>query len=252
MNEKFPQLLKNIDLTATQIKIYLAVLRNGMSTVLDISKYTKINRSQIYLDTSVLIEKGLLELASKRKRKFLAVDPMKIAKIIADKKDKLKELEETLSETSKYFERQRGGKGDYDLKIFEGIKNVKKFFDFELNDMKGEDGIYLIGNVGHQSGYLSQEFWDNWNLEFTKRGNRARMIIDRNDPFYNKYKVNKEQVNVDTRGMENLDLKASIDVWRDNVFIVSFDKEMLGVYIKNKLVADTIVRVFEALWKQSE
>ena len=252
MNEKFGQLLKNIDLTSTQIKIYLSVLKNGLSTVLDISKDTKINRSQIYFDTSILVERGILELAAKRKRKFLAIQPNKIAKIIKEKNEKLEELESVLADASIYYESKNKNKGNSDIKIFEGIKNVKKFFDFELDDMNKEEGIYLIGNVAHQTGYLSQEYWSKWNSDFSKKGNSARMLLNSLDNSFEKYKRNDKKYNLETRGIPNLNLKAGFDIWRDNVFILSYEKNMLGVYIKNQLVADTFRELFNHVWKRSE
>lgn len=253
MDEKFAQLLKNIDLTTTQIKIYLSVLRNGLSTVLDISKDTKINRSQIYFDTSILIERGILELAAKRKRKFLAVQPNKIGKIIEEKNQKLKELQGVLGEATDFYGLvNKKDDNQFEIKIYEGYAQVKKAFDFELEDAKGSEVYSLVGDVDYQHDFFSETYWLKWNLEFTKSGGKGRMIINKNDFNYSKIKENKHRLSILGRGIENFNLKSNFDVWKDNVLIVSISKNPKAVLIKNQILAEGYKDLFEKLWKISE
>lgn len=253
MNDKFLKLLKNLDLTNYQIKIYFSCLKNGMSTVLDISKDTKFNRSQIYLDAPILVEKGLLEVGSKRNRKYLAVNPKRLGKLITEKEDKLKELKSVLDEVGGYFEkREKKDESEFQIKIYEGLSQLKKAFEFELESSQGAEIYSFVGGIDYQYNYLSEEFWDKWNKKFSRGGGKGRMLIDKHDKSYEKLKGYKKEYSILTKGLENFSLKTNFDIWRDYVLIATFSKTPKAVIIRNHILADSYKEMFEKLWKFAE
>lgn len=254
MNEKFVPLLKNLDLSIGQIKIYICVLKKGLSSVYDISKFTKINRQQIYNDTNLLIEKGILELASKRPKKFLAVSPNKLSKIIEDKKIKLLELENILPEVNTYFENTNKRKDDdFEIKIYEGVSAVKKAFLLQV-DSAGQHVVHsLVGDVSHQYEILPKEFWDKNNKVFKEKGGKARMIINLSDSYYKSLRESGiEDFGIETRGIKNFTLRSNFDVWGDYLLVSTYTKVPRAVVVKNKLIADGYKEIFEILWKTAE
>lgn len=254
MNEKFVPLLKYLDLSPTEIKIYIALLKHGMSSVYDLNKFTKINRQQIYNDTQLMIEKGVLELASKRPKKFLAINPSKLSKLIEVKKSKLDELANILPETSEFFERSKIVKdNDFEIKIYEGVAAVKKAFLMQL-ESAGTDTVYsLVGDVSHQYEIIPKEFWDKNNIKFKKMGGRAKMIIDLNDYHYKDLKeIGLEKFGIETKGINHFTLKSNFDVWGDNLLVSTYTKIPKAVIVKNKVIADGYKEIFEKLWKIAE
>ncbi len=253
MNQKFAELLKNIDLSPTQIKIYLSVLKNGLSTVLDICKDTKINRSQIYYDTSILVERGILELAAKRKRKFLAVQPNKIGKIVKEKAEKLKELETILPEANRYFESSVSTtKEENKVIIFEGISQIQRAYDIEFDQTVNAEIYSLTGAISYQESVLPINYWKIWNTKFAQRGGKGRMIISKNDESYFARKENKHHCTLKTKGLEGFDLKTNIDIWGDKVLTVTYSKRPTAVLVQNQVLADSYKDLFEKLWKMSD
>jgi sugar-specific transcriptional regulator TrmB len=251
--EKFFKLLRELDLSTTQIKIYSSVLKNGLSSVYSISKDIKVNRSQIYLDTNILVDIGLLELASKKVRKFLAIDPKKISSIIKYKQDKLSELEDILGEASVSFsKRKKDSLDEYELTIFEGRNKVRDVFDFELDSASGREVCSIVGDIDYQYEFFSEEYWNKWNKKFTKGGGKVRMLVNEDDKAYDTLKENNLKHNIETRGVEDFRLKTNIDIWTDHTLIVVISKNPRAVLIKNKIVADSYKQIFEKLWKQSK
>ena len=247
MNEKFVKLLRELNLSTTQIKVYLSVLKSGLSSVYEISKDIKVNRSQIYLDTNILTEMGLLEIGSKRVKKYLAIDPKNISKIIKSKKNKLDELENILDEVSGIYEGKKKDKfDDYDLKIFEGRSEIRDAFLFELESSKGKEVVSLVGDIEEQYDIISETFWDKWNKDHILNGGTGRMIIDNKLNSF-EYVKNKKDSLV-TRGLPNFKLKINVDAWEDHSLIVAFNKNPKAVLIKNKLVADAFRQIFNKLW----
>lgn len=254
MNEKFIPLLKYLDLSPTEIKIYISLLKHGMSSVYDISKYTKINRQQIYNDTQLMIEKGVLELASKRPKKFLAINPSKLSKLIESKKSKLDELANILPETSEFFERSKIAKDDdFEIKIYEGVASVKKAFLMQLDTADRHVVYSLAGDISHQYDVIPKEFWDKNNIKFKQMGGKAQMIIDLNDDHYRDLKnIGLEKFGIETKGIKNFTLKSNFDVWGDNLLVSTYTKIPKAVIVKNKLIADGYKEIFEKLWKIAE
>jgi sugar-specific transcriptional regulator TrmB len=254
MPKEFANLLKNLDLSNIQIKIYLSVLKNGMSSVLDISKDIKINRSQIYLDASILLEKGFLELATKKTRKFLAVSPLRIRNIIESKSKKLEELNNILKDVNDFFDKNKiKDENDFEIKIYEGVNQVKKAFDFELHDSIQKEITSFVGDISFQYNFISSEYWDNWNKKFLENGGKGRMIIDKKDKHYERLQNLYKNVSyLKVKGLENFKLKSNVDVWGDKVLIVTFSKNPKAILITNRILAESYRDIFERLWNIAE
>ena len=62
--------LAKLGLQESEIKIYLALLKKGLSTATQISQYTGLNRSHIYDKLDILLEKGLISFVIKNNVKY--------------------------------------------------------------------------------------------------------------------------------------------------------------------------------------
>lgn len=203
MNEKFLKLLKNLDLTNYQIRIYFSVLKNGLSTVLDIAKDTKLNRSQIYLDAPVLVEKGLLEVGSKRNRRYLAVNPKRLERLVVEKEQKLKELKSVLGEVGAYFEsKEKKDENDFEIKIYEGLSQVKKAFEFELEDSANNTVYSLVGDYNYQQNFFSENYWNKWGQKFKQNKSIGKIIVDSHGHDFIDYKKRLSQMNWEVTGIK--------------------------------------------------
>ncbi|MBR9691876.1 hypothetical protein GOV06_03745 [Candidatus Woesearchaeota archaeon] len=77
--------LEKLGLQEAGIKIYLALLKKGLSTATQMSQYTGLNRSHIYDKLDILLEKGLISFVIKNNVKyFKASDPEKILDYIKE------------------------------------------------------------------------------------------------------------------------------------------------------------------------
>ena len=100
--EEVEQFLRSIGLGKNESIIYIHLVKRGVSSVLDISKETKIHRSNIYETLRILLEKGLIYSVSKNKKKFYyARQPISLLAYLKNKEVELgpiiKKLEETHS-----------------------------------------------------------------------------------------------------------------------------------------------------------
>lgn len=252
MNEKFAQLLKNLDLSPTQIKIYLANLDLGLATVFDLSKYTKINRPQIYLDTAIMVEKGFLELAAKRRKKFLALSPFKILKFTEEKQNKLKELELFIPQIGKFYEDKRlMNDNKFDIRIYEGLDNINKAYDFEVEESKNSRIDFLIGDMEKLVKAMPAGYSKKWLKQCKENKLVGRLLTDKDLGIFNELKRDFAEGGIEVRGVDNFLLDGHFEVWQDYVLIVSLGKVPKAVIIKNDILANTFKAIFEKLWKQA-
>lgn len=250
MNEKFKKLLQNLDLSATQVKIYASLLENGMQSVFEIGKDTGLVRSQIYSDTIILLEKGFIELAVKSPRKFIAVSPRKIKGMISDKKEKLDELEGGLDSLANIFENRFKRKGNnVSTKIYEN-RNIYKVFDFELEDARGGEIFLITGDMKYQDHYLDKRFIENFVNKVEKNEIKMYVVIDGRDQLL--IDVFSRSKNIHIKKSDNLEMKVSLDIWKDKVIVSSFnEREATCILIENLFVADGYKAIFKKLWSIS-
>jgi predicted transcriptional regulator len=73
--EDIKEVLKSIGLGKNETEVYIDLVKRGLSSVLEISKETKIHRSNVYEALDNLLEKGLIYIVTKEKKKFFYARP---------------------------------------------------------------------------------------------------------------------------------------------------------------------------------
>src|SRR3989338_10345709 len=84
------QILQEIGLSNTEVKVYLALLELGSALAGEITKKSEVNRTNVYDALERLIEKGLVTYVISANRKvFEPVNPEMLREILKDKQEKL-------------------------------------------------------------------------------------------------------------------------------------------------------------------
>ncbi|MFS8130695.1 MAG: TrmB family transcriptional regulator [Candidatus Dojkabacteria bacterium] len=125
--------LQEYGLTPTESLIYLNLLERGPSTVLDISRKTKLNRSTVHLNIEELINRGLaFQIQRGNKRVIIAEPPEKISSLVEQEKFKIKRKEENLKNVveSIYDEIDNVKENTTSqVKYYEGVKAVQRVYN---------------------------------------------------------------------------------------------------------------------------
>ena len=134
--------LEKLGLQEAEIKIYLALLRKGLSTATQISQYTGLNRSHIYDKLDILLEKGLISFVIKNNVKyFKASEPAKII-------DYLKEIQQNIENILPNLrEIKEAQKSQTSVEIYQGKEGMKTVFKDVIREKKdyfvfGEEGRF--------------------------------------------------------------------------------------------------------------
>ncbi|MEK6852392.1 MAG: helix-turn-helix domain-containing protein, partial [Nanoarchaeota archaeon] len=116
------KLLKEMGLNEGEIKVYLALLKNGGSLAGRISRFTGVHRRNVYDITERLIQKGVIGYIVKNNRRiFEAVNPEKFLDILKEKESTLLEGMPMLREM--YLSKKEKEETKF-YKGIDGLKNV--------------------------------------------------------------------------------------------------------------------------------
>ncbi len=231
--------LQAIGLTTNESKIYLSLLETGFASVNTLTKETGFHRRNIYDALQRMGEKGLVSSVELNNVKhFEAAHPKQLLSI-------LKEKESGLLNNFPQLELMYGQrKVKSEVKVFKGVQGIRNLFDDLIDSLDEGDDYYLMGALDMPS-YIGPHV-----EKFHKR--RIEKGIIANDIFI----VPERAQKVAKMPLTNIKLlpkeyhpPVQINIYKDKVHQIIFSKELLGIQIQNKDIADSFKIYFDFLWK---
>lgn len=146
--------LGTIGISENQQKIYTTLLESGISSAVELSFLTGINRTTLYPNLKQLHEIGLVsEVMEENRKYFQAVHPRSLKKIISDRINELKKVEKNIPRlTEKYLDSKKAiRKGS--TKMFKGTASIPELIE---KVAKSKTDIYFLGSIKglqHTFGY---------------------------------------------------------------------------------------------------
>src|SRR4030043_744601 len=180
-NNDYPmnlEILEQIGLTKSEIKVYLALLELGSSTTGPIVDKSGAASSKIYEILDRLIHKGMASHVMKGSTKYFeAAPPERIL-------DYLKEREEELATQKKEGEqllpqlvlKKEMAKYKQEATIYRGMRGIETAFYDALKLMKKGETFYVYG-IPQRSDKVNL-FFVKWNAERARRGVEARQLFN--------------------------------------------------------------------------
>ena len=246
--EKEIKILHEIGLNKIQIQLYLASLKHGLLSVLELSKLTKINRQQIYQEAEKLVELGLYDITRKQGRKYIPAAPSKLASI---NKLKITKLEETLLALNKLIPALENipskNKNKVITKYYEGLDKIKEAYESELKTSHNSEGLSFAGSLDHIYDYFSHSYWDKFNKKYVAAKNNSKMLVHYSELAKSAVKDDLKYKR-ETRYISNFPLKVNIDIFNNTVLIVSFEEEF-AIWIESPVLASSYRILFYSLWE---
>lgn len=141
------ELLRNIGLTESEIKVYLALLELGSTTKGPIVDKSRVASSKIYELLEKLIQKGLVSYVIKSGIKYFeAAPPSRILDYLKEKESELKKQEQEAEKLIPTLELKRSMAGmGSETQVFKGMKGAATSFDDIIKTLKKGDEYYVLG-----------------------------------------------------------------------------------------------------------
>ena len=241
-------ILGEIGLTQNEIKIYLELLRLGDTTTGTIIKNTGIHGSKVYAGLERLIEKGLVGyvIVSNTKH-FKAVDPERLIDFLEDKKKRIdeqkKEIETILPELKK---RLHAEMEETRAEVFMGWKGIETVFNDGIREMGKGDTWYVLGAYPGEDRERTDRFIQKVIMKCKEKGMKWNVIYNESARDTFRY---EQKSKITTNRFMDQDTPATINIYKDTVFIALWIKEPIAFRVRNKKVADSFVEYFKQVWK---
>ena len=165
-------IFRELGFSEREIKVYLALLEIGDTTVGPVAAKTRLQHSKVYQTLEKLIDKGLVTFVIKSKTKyFQAQPPRRILSIIKEKERNFLEILPSLEQ------RQQQSQHPQAAKVYEGYKAIKAMFDGILDGMSKKSYYYVFAfKDEYLQSPLAQRFLRNVHLQLSQKKVDDRLI----------------------------------------------------------------------------
>ena len=240
-------ILKEIGLTDSEIKVYLALLELGSSTTGPIVEKSGVASSKIYEVLEKLMQKGLASfvIASGTKH-FEAASPRRVEDYIREKQRRLAEQAEQIKKIIPELELKMTIAEKSETIVFKGINGAQTAFEDILLTLGKNDEFVVLGFSD------TDELFQQFLLKFHQR--RSRLGISFRGVFGDNLKemalaigkLPRSQIKLFPSQHKN---PIAILVYADKT-IFSLPTDRLWIQVKNLRLADSFRTRFEELWNQ--
>lgn len=242
-------LLADFGLNKNQSAVYTTLLQMGSGNIQDVAKKAGIKRTTAYSVLDALIEREMASVVSKDGHRLYTVeDPRKLPDVLnllkQEVENKQKQVKTMLPQLISLY--NPGGLKP-SIRYYEGVEGIKKVMDETLEtDPKRETIAYSTASDIHK--YLGSDWVYGYLDRRAKAGIHQRAIIE-DSAIGRKHKLNdaKELRQTILVPPHEYQFNLQYGVYGDKVMLISF-KDLFGVVIESKAVAETQRAIFELAW----
>lgn len=251
-NLNIKQKLNLLGLTDKQTEIYLLLLKQGATSLLQLSRLSAINRTTIYRVVEDLKKINLIEeILDDRGVKVKAVKPENLQLLLAQKETELTNLKTNLPGLINDLSAIKDQPSQSTQVIyFRGLNGLKQLL-WNILKAKGESVGYGYADWNQSIG---REFAEKLRAERVKRKIYDREIQndDQAGPMSDWTKIKDYNQIYQARYLPRkiIDIKHDTYIYNDVFAFYYFTGgEMFGIEIHNAEIAKTQKQIFEVLWK---
>jgi sugar-specific transcriptional regulator TrmB len=250
MDEK---LFEKLGLTKGEIKVYLALIRLGESTIGPITNESKVTKSKIYDILEKLIEKGLVGYIIKSGTKhFVSNDPHMILEYLSKKEDELGKTKKEVIKILPELMSQRNTTSKKRIaEMYEGMQGLKAIREELMQTFKPNESLCVLG-----APKIANEKLEGWLLfDFHKK--RIKKKINMKiiyDEDAKKYGAEREKMKLtQVRYLKDTSSSISwIDIFPDAVLFAIVLETPIAFVVRDKDLAKSFRTYFEILWKTAK
>ena len=246
--------LTKIGLTEGEIRIYDALLELGETTRTELAKKSGISPSKIYDVVNRMMEKGIVSSVKKHGvLHFSAANPKRLKDFLKKKEEEIqskKIIVDALlpSLLARYGEVEE----KTDVEVFYGWEGMKTVFNDIVNTLNKGDMNYIFGASMGLDRTQADIFFSKYYQDIDKKGYSTHIIFNENvrrHPERTRYFHSRKQHKV--RYLHQ-DTFTEINFYKDTVLFIMLLKKPIIIRVKNKETADSFLKFFATMWKQSK
>jgi sugar-specific transcriptional regulator TrmB len=233
------QVLENLNWSAKEAAIYLALLEHGSLIISDISKYSKINRVTVYDTIDNLIDRGAINKTIKNGHKFYSANPPEL--LYKLEQAKIEDFHKHLED----FKKLSSTKKTHIVKYFEGIQNMQLIY----SDIFKNKQITKCFISPEQGLYQGIDFMEKF-IEKRVQANQIVHAIIPDTPLASKLKAEAHAKKRFVKVVPDKKFNFNISFYCTNskLYIVDFEKNLTGILIDSQKTAKSMEAIFDMCW----
>jgi len=245
--------LKLLDLSDTEAKLYLMLLKNGPTSVRDLSQTVAIKRTTAYFYIDALVEKGLMiKLVRGSKKLVAATEPKNLIMLVEEKLKNAEAIQHDFPKMLKMIAKSippENKNFESGIKYYKGKNGVKNIFEdiLQAKEIRSFANITEFTNVFPEGFHLiDTAIKKNTAIKFTE-------ILE--DTPQTKHIVNDALQNTNNRyqckyfpaGMKIS--SSDITIYDEKVSFINMRDNIHGLIIPSPLLYENFKTLFDFIWK---
>ena len=237
------EIFRDLGFSEREIKVYLALLELGATTVGPIAAKTRLQHSKVYQTLEKLIDRGLVSFIIKSKTKyFQAQNPKQILNILKEKEKRFSEI------LPKLKQKQENSKEKQIATVYEGYKAIKSMFDLILEELDKNSYYYVFAfKDDYLTSKLASRFLRNIHMQLSEKKVDDRLIA--NISIKKEFEKNYSDIKGIKYRFTNLNLPLGLMIIDDRVINWIWGERPTAVEIVSKQIAQQYREFFLELWK---
>ncbi len=240
--------LQDIGLSEKESRVYLAALEIGRATADQLAKQAKIKRPTTYVQLESLMKMGLMSTYEEDKKTYFAPEsPELLSRLLHKQKENLESKERDLASLLPDLLRQFEGAGERPVvRFFDGKDGIASMRESLL---KLPAGTTLCWVYNHDS--LAHVFDENERFEYAKR-RAAKGIVLKSIYTKKAGPLPADDIVPNTVrrfiAHEKMPITSDFYIFDNTVAIMALQKNIFGVMIESKEIAESMGVLFSLLW----
>ena len=233
--------LEEYGLSKNEAKVYLTLLELGSVNVGEISKRSKIYRTNIYDTLNSLIKKGLVSYVAKNKVKYFAAsNPSNLLNVLKEKENQLQTILPQLLLAKEM------SKTKTEVHVYESVISAKLLYK---NCLNYNEPIFIYGTPREASQVLGEGFLTQFHQQRVKKKIIQKIIYNENaaERISSLRKIPYTEVKMLPKEFNS---PFSTNICGDEVFLALYSvSPPLTIQIVNKEIAQLYKKYFDLLWQ---
>ncbi|MDO8425085.1 MAG: helix-turn-helix domain-containing protein [bacterium] len=239
-------ILKSLGLLESEVKVYLAALELGPSTVIEIAKSTRLSRPATYTAIGTLSERGLMSTVTRGKRKLFAAEhPERLLHYAQRKEQELSERVADLGRLLPELTLRVGGEKPV-VKSFDGKEGIHALVE-DIRSVRPKE-ILEMTNVDAMFAVIASEDLAPLRRELQSIGSRVRGLYRGERIAPPSVPGSEKRILPDAFG----DFQGHLAIYSHHVAFAAFTGKMHAVIIENGEVVNTLRVLFELAWAKAQ
>jgi sugar-specific transcriptional regulator TrmB len=242
--------LKSVGFTSSEVKVFLALLELGSTTITQIIEKSGVTSSKIYELLDKLIKKGLVSQVIKENRKYYEpVPPKRILEYLNEKQTELQtQINDVKAILPELDLKYALAKEVAEVSVYKSMKGMETIFSIIRDACNKGDEYYVYGA---RSGVTPTQnlFLLKHHALRIEKGVKAKILFSK-DPA-NITKPYEEMKLTHVKYLEpELIGPTQIMIVKDFAITVLWKENPVGIIIQNKEIAESYKKYFDYLWEQ--